>query len=215
MSVQTKICGITTVEGLEAAIAGGADYIGLVFFPKSPRNIDITQAKQLATMARGKVKIVSLVVDADDEALTRIIEEVAPDVLQLHGHESPDRVAEIKKKFGITVMKAIPIATTTDIRVARDYDGVADIILFDAKPSSAELPGGNGRTFDWVALDGVARTLPFMLSGGLSPENVAEAIARTRTVAVDVSSGVEKAPGVKDPELIRRFLQTAKAAKQT
>ncbi|MFA5955269.1 phosphoribosylanthranilate isomerase [Hyphomicrobium sp.] len=216
MSPIAKICGITTPEALDAAIAGGADYIGLVFFAKSPRHLEIARAKALAGLARGRVKIVALTVDASDETLQEIVDEVAPDALQLHGGETPERVAEIKRKFGRAVIKAIPVATAEDASKARDYVGVADVILFDAKASSgADLPGGNGRTFDWSVLEGVSDSIPFMLSGGLDPDNVAEAIAQMHPAAVDVSSGVEMAPGVKDPERIRRFLHVAKTAKQT
>ena len=216
MITAAKICGITTPEALEAAIAGGADYIGLVFFAKSPRHLEIDKAKELARQARGRVKIVALTVDADDETLREIVDEVSPDVLQLHGHEAPTRVAAIKKKFGRAVFKAIPVATQDDADKACDYADAADLILFDAKaPQGAALPGGNGRTFDWNVLDGVSEKLSFMLSGGLQPENVAEAIASTHPLAVDVSSGVESAPGVKDPERIRRFLLAVKTAKQT
>ncbi|MBS0267544.1 MAG: phosphoribosylanthranilate isomerase [Proteobacteria bacterium] len=215
MVTRAKICGITTTEALDAAISGGADYIGLVFFPKSPRHLDIAKAKGLAERARGKARIVALTVDADDAALREIVEEVAPDILQLHGNEAPSRVASIKKQFGREVIKAIAVATADDAAQARGYADVADLILFDAKaPPGAPLPGGNGRAFDWHALDGVAETLPFMLSGGLGPDNVADAIALTHPLAVDVSSGVESAPGIKDPEQIRRFLLAVKAAKQ-
>ncbi|MBS0239378.1 MAG: phosphoribosylanthranilate isomerase [Proteobacteria bacterium] len=215
MVTRAKICGITTSEALDAAISGGAEYIGLVFFPKSPRHLDIAKAKGLAERARGKARIVALTVDADDAALREIVEEVAPDILQLHGKEAPSRVASIKKQFGREVIKAIAVATADDVAQARGYADVADLILFDAKaPPGAPLPGGNGRTFDWHALDGVAETLPFMLSGGLGPDNVADAIALTHPLAVDVSSGVESAPGIKDPEQIRRFLLAVKAAKQ-
>jgi phosphoribosylanthranilate isomerase len=215
MITATKICGITTPEALEAAISGGADYIGLVFCAKSPRHLEIGKASELARQARGRVKIVALTVDADDEALQEIVDEVSPDVLQLHGREAPERVAAIKQRFGCEVIKAISVATADDAGKARDYAEVADLILFDAKaPSGAALPGGNGRTFDWRLLDGVSRDLPFMLSGGLGPDNVIEAIALTHPIAVDVSSGVESAPGVKDAERIRRFLLAAKTAKQ-
>jgi phosphoribosylanthranilate isomerase len=216
MITAAKICGITTPEALEAAIAGGADYIGLVFCTKSPRHIEIEKAKELARQARGRVKIVALTVDANDEALQEIIDEVAPDILQLHGREEPARVAAIKRRFGRDVIKAIPVATADDADKARDYAGAADLILFDAKaPAGATLPGGNGRAFDWNVLDGVSEGLPFMLSGGLQPDNVTEAIALTHPVAVDVSSGVESAPGVKDAEKIRRFLRAVKTGKQS
>jgi phosphoribosylanthranilate isomerase len=215
MITKTKICGITTPEALDAAIAGGADFIGLVFFAKSPRNLEVPVAKELAARARGKVKIVALTVDADDRTLNEIVEEVRPDALQLHGRESPERVAEIKKTFGLPVFKAIPVATAADAAAAQSYTASADLILFDAKPSVTDLPGGNGRTFDWEAVQGISASIPFMLSGGLDAENVVEAIARTHAAAVDVSSGVERAPGVKDPERIRRFLLAVKTGKQT
>lgn len=216
MSIRTKICGITTPDALEAAIQGGADYIGLVFFPKSPRHLDIDRAKTLAERARGAVKVVALTVDADDDTLQEIVDEVAPDILQLHGKETPARVAEIKSKFGRTVIKAIPVAVADDAAMAEPYAGVADLILFDAKAfPGAERPGGNGEAFDWGAIEGLPDTMRFMLSGGLSPDNVAAAIEQTHPVAVDVSSGVETAPGVKDPERIRRFLHAAKTAKQS
>jgi phosphoribosylanthranilate isomerase len=215
MIAEAKICGITTRAALEAAIAGGADFVGLVFCAKSPRNIDIVEAKRLARHARGRVKIVALTVDADDATLTRIIDEVSPDVLQLHGHEDPARVKAIKERFKTPIIKAIAVETADDVEKARAYAGVADLILFDAKaPPGAGRPGGHGRTFDWRTLEGVAGRMPFMLSGGLGPENVQDAIAQTRATAVDVSSGVESAPGIKDPELIRRFLHAVKTAKQ-
>jgi phosphoribosylanthranilate isomerase len=216
MITRTKICGITTLEALEAAISGGADYIGLVFCAKSPRHLEIAQAKKLADLARGKVKIVALTVDADDDTLQEIVDEIIPDILQLHGNEAPERVAVIKTQFGRDVIKAIAVTTADDADRARRYAGAADLILFDAKaPPGATLPGGNGRAFDWHALDRVFETLPFILSGGLGPDNVAAAIALTHPIAVDVSSGVESAPGIKDPEQIRRFLLAVKTAKQT
>jgi phosphoribosylanthranilate isomerase len=216
MITAAKICGITTPEALEAAIAGGADYIGFVFCAKSPRHIEIDKARELAGQARGRAKIVALTVDANDEVLQEIVDEVAPDILQLHGLEAPARVAAIKRRFGRYVIKAIPVATADDADKARDYAGVADLILFDAKaPAGAALPGGNGRAFDWNVLDGISKGLPFMLSGGLQSENVAEAIALTHADAVDVSSGVESAPGVKDAEKIRRFLRAVKTGKQS
>lgn len=215
MSIITKICGITSQDALDAAISGGADCIGLVFFSKSPRHLEISQARDLANRARGKAKVIALTVDAGDEALEEIVQQVAPDALQLHGSETPERVAVIKRRFQREVIKAIPVATADDVARAQDYRGVADLILFDAKGvSGSDLPGGNGRTFDWSALDGWSAEIPFMLSGGLNPENVTAAIARTRPAAVDVSSGVESSPGVKDPQRIHRFLQAAKTAKQ-
>ena len=215
MTIRAKICGITTREALDAAIAGGADYIGLVFCSKSPRHLEITEASELARHARGKVKVVALTVDADDATLAQIVDEVSPDFLQLHGTESSKRVAAIKQRFGRPVIKAIAVATSEDAAGAQHYADTADLILFDAKsPPGATRPGGHGRPFDWQVLAGVAGRMPFMLSGGLGPANVADAIRITGTNAVDVSSGVESAPGVKDLELIRRFLQTVRTAKQ-
>lgn len=219
MTTAVKICGITDEEGLDAALAGGADYIGLVFFPKSPRHLDIARAKQLRDRVprNGTCKVVALVVNPADADLAEIIRVVDPDVIQLHGHEPAERVAEIRARFGKPVMKAVPVATTAEVAAARGYldpGRLADVVLFDAKPDpGATVPGGNGLTFDWHIL-AVAEGSPFALAGGLTPENVAEAIARTKASIVDVSSGVESAPGRKDPELIRRFLHNAKAAKQ-
>lgn len=202
---------------MDAALQGGARYVGLVFFAKSPRNVDLETAKRLAERARGRASIVALVVDADDQTLTRIMESVAPDILQMHGKETPERVAEIARVTNRTVMKAIAVASQADVERAFDYTNAADFILFDAKPPDGPgaLPGGNGISFDWQLIAGVRTPVPFMLSGGLNPDNVVEAIRQTGAGIVDVSSGVESAPGVKDPELIRRFLHAVKTVKQT
>ena len=209
-----KICGLKTMATLNAALDGGADYVGLVFFAKSPRHVTLAQAAILADRASGKVGIVALVVDPEDASIDAIVSEVAPDVFQLHGHESPDRVSAIRSRIGRPVWKAVPVATTADAERANDYAGIADLIVFDAKaPVGAVLPGGNGHAFDWQALDAVKGRLRFMLSGGLNPDNVAQAIAITGATAVDVSSGVETSPGVKDPELIHRFLRAVKQAR--
>ncbi len=217
MTTKVKICGLRTAETLEAALAGGADYVGLVFFARSPRNVSLDEAATLAAMARGRAKVVALVVDADDEALARIAAEVRPDLFQMHGAETPGRVAEIKARHAIPVMKAIKVETAADAREALAFKGAADLILFDAKAPkglAGALPGGNAITFDWRALDGVAAEIgDWMLAGGLTPGNVAEAIRLTQAPAVDVSSGVETAPGEKCTELIRRFLAAAKAGK--
>ena len=214
--IQTKICGLTTEPALAAALDNGATHVGFVFFAKSPRNISHTDAARLANIARGRCKIVALTVDADDAALNAIIEHVSPDVLQLHGHESPERTAAIRSRSGRPVWKAIPVATADDAAGASAYLPAADRILFDAKPprggagpdgKSAPLPGGNGLAFDWSALDSMRGQFPFMLSGGLTSENVTDAIRATSPWGVDVSSGVETSPGVKDPELIQRFLR--------
>jgi phosphoribosylanthranilate isomerase len=211
MATKVKICGLRTETALEAALGGGADYVGLVFFPPSPRNVTPELAGGLAAKARGRAKVVALTVDADDALIDAIVACAAPDLLQLHGRETPARVAEIRTRWGKEVIKAIPVETTGDARGALDYRDVADLILFDARaPAASTRPGGNGAAFDWRSLLGVADDLSFVLSGGLTPDNVAEAISLTRAAVVDVSSGVESRPGEKDPELIRRFLRAAK-----
>jgi phosphoribosylanthranilate isomerase len=220
MTTAVKICGMTDETSLDAALAGGVDYIGLVFFPKSPRHLDLARAKALRAMVpNGTCKAVALVVDPSDDELAEIISVVGPDIIQLHGHETVERVAEIRAKFGTQIWKAVPVATAADVEAARSYlapGRLADILLFDAKPDpKAKLPGGNGLAFDWHILQGLKARLAFALAGGLTSENVAEAVERTGATIVDVSSGVESAPGRKDPELIGRFLRNAKAAKQS
>lgn len=216
MTVGAKICGITTDAALDAALDGGARFIGLVFYPKSPRNIDITTAAALAARARGRAQVVALVVDPDDEVLGEIIDAVAPDMIQLHGKETPARVAEIAKLFQRPLIKAIAVGTRDDTVRALEYVSSCQLILFDAKPPKEPdaLPGGNGLVFDWNMIAEVSDRVPYMLSGGLTPDNVADAIRQTGAKLVDVSSGVETAPGRKDPELIRRFLHAVKNAKQ-
>lgn len=215
MTIAVKICGINTEAALDAALDSGADYLGLVFFPRSPRHISFETAAQLASRARGQASIVALTVDAGDAALAEIVARVEPDVLQLHGGESPERVREVGARFNLPTIKAIKVETRADAESARGYAGAASLILFDAKPSRAgALPGGNGLPFDWRVLDGIRDEVPFMLSGGLTPDNVTEAIRVTGASAVDVSSGVEVRPGEKGLELIRRFLRAAKTAKQ-
>lgn len=215
MATEVKICGLKTVEAVDAALDGGADYIGFVFFPSSPRHVDAVTALKLADRARGQAKIVALFVDPDDKVLDNIVDKVQPDMIQLHGDESAPRVREIKRRCHLPVIKAIRVGTSVDATRALRYNESADLILFDAHPpKGATLPGGNGTAFNWCALSDVKGRMTFMLSGGLTPENVGDAILRTGADAVDVSSGVETAPGIKDPELIRRFLTAAKAAKQ-
>ena len=200
---------------MSAALDAGADFVGLVFFPPSPRNLDVTAARALAEMARGRAGIVALTVDADNALIDAIAATLQPDVFQLHGSESPARAADVRSRTGAAVMKAVKVATAEDAETAFDYaapNGPCDIILFDAKaPKDAVLPGGNGLTFDWRALEAVRGRLDYMLSGGLTPENVANAIHLTGATMVDVSSGVEHAPGEKDPARIRAFLAAAKA----
>jgi phosphoribosylanthranilate isomerase len=220
MTTKAKICGIKSEAALNVALEAGADYVGLVFFPASPRNVDFETAKALAGRAREKASavIVALLVDADDELIDRVASEVAPGMLQLHGAERPERVEEIRSRWDLPIMKAVGVADAADISQADQYLSPgkrADIILYDAKPprDGRALPGGNGLSFDWRMLEGVADRHAFALAGGLTPENVAAAIRLTGAAIVDVSSGVECAPGEKDPELIRRFLRAAKAAK--
>ncbi len=210
---KVKVCGLTSLETMAAAVDYGADYVGLVFYAPSPRNVDAATAAGLASVARGRSLIVALTVDADDLEIAGIIDKVKPDVLQLHGRETPQRVADVKQRFSLPIIKAIAVATVDDVKRAENFTASADLILFDAKPpKDALLPGGNGVAFDWSVLEIVRNRFAFMLSGGLNSGNVNEAIARTTPTAVDVSSGVEIAPGVKDVALIRRFLQTVKTA---
>lgn len=213
MTVKVKICGVRTPAILEAAAAAGADFVGLVFFAKSPRNLGLPEAAGLAQAARGRLGTVAVMVDPDDALVDQVAGTVRPDFLQLHGHESPERVAAIKARASLPVIKAIPVAATTDVSGASAYLGIADQILFDAKAApDASLPGGNGVPFDWRMLAD-ARP-PFGLSGGLNPENIAEAVSLTGAGLVDVSSGVETALGVKDEALIKDFIQAARGAAQ-
>ena len=208
---KVKICGLSTVETMKVAIDAGAEMVGLVFYPKSPRNVSLEQAAALAAQARGRAKVVALVVDADDASLMSIVNAVKPDYLQAHGSETPERVAEITRLFGVSVIKAIKVKDTSDVASAKAYMDVAALILFDAKAPEDLLPGGNGLSFDWNLLKG--KDGLFMLSGGLTPDNVVGAIRLTRAPIVDVSSGVETLPGQKDIHLIRKFIEAAKSAR--
>lgn len=213
MSVQVKICGLSTPDTLAAALAHGADYVGLNFFPPSPRYVTPARAAALAAMARGRTRVVALVVDADDSLLKDIASAAKPDCFQLHGHETPERVAAIKALTGKPVIKAIRVGGPEDVAQAAAYVDVADLLLFDARaPATLKnaLPGGNGIPFDWSLLEGKRG---FMLSGGLTAGNVAEAIRVTGAPMVDVSSGVESAPGKKDINLIAKFIEAARAAR--
>jgi phosphoribosylanthranilate isomerase len=195
---------------MEAALDAGADFVGLVFFAKSPRNVTLKQAKTLAAQARGRAKIVTLVVDADNALLDAIAGDVVPDLFQAHGKETPERLVEMRKRTGIPVYKAVRVATVEHVKAAQAFTS-SPFILYDAMPpEGAVLPGGNGLAFDWTILKEAPK--PFMLAGGLNPKNVAEAIAATQASMVDVSSGVESAPGVKDAKLIAKFIEAAKAA---
>ena len=213
MSLLVKICGLTTPATLDAALDGGADMVGFVFFPPSPRHIDLTRAREFGRRAKGRALKVALSVDADDALLENIIETLRPDILQLHGHESIARIRDIKRQFGLPVMKALAVETSADLAVLPGYAAVADRILFDAKPpKDATRPGGLGAVFDWTLLSQLDLTIPFMVSGGLHEANVAEALRVTRAGGVDVSSGVESAPGVKDAAMIHAFIRAARAS---
>ncbi|MDC1231345.1 phosphoribosylanthranilate isomerase [Octadecabacter sp.] len=211
--VKVKICGLRTVTDVMAAADAGASYVGFVFFPKSPRNVTIDEAAALAIEVPMGVAKVALVVNADDAFLDALTAKVPLDMLQLHGSETPARVAEVKARYSLPVMKAIGISTAADLEKIDTYAAVADQLLIDAKPpKDANLPGGNGNAFDWQLLAGRKYwTKPWMLAGGLTMDNVASAIATTGATQVDLSSGVESAPGVKDPALIHAFIAAARA----
>lgn len=213
MSLAIKICGLKTPEALDVALESGADMVGFVFFGPSPRNLAISASRALGVQAQGRAAKVALTVNANDQTLHAIVAALKPDMLQLHGNEPPERVAVVRSRFGLPVMKALPIAVRADLSPIRQYSNVADCLLFDARPSSGDTrPGGLGKVFDWTLLTGLNATVPFMLSGGLDAGNVAEAVRITRAPGVDVSSGVERSPGEKDPDKIRAFIRAARAA---
>ena len=210
--VSVKICGLATVDDVRACADAGANYMGLVFFEKSPRNITIPAARELALAAPLGLAKVALVVNPSDAELDAITASVPLDMLQLHGRETPERVAEVKARYGLPVMKAVGIADKDDLPKLESYFGVADQILVDAKPpKGGELPGGNGLSFDWRLIAGRRWPCPWMLAGGLTPENVAQAVKMTGAKQVDVSSGVEDAPGQKNAELIQKFVQSSRS----
>ncbi|MEO9683231.1 MAG: phosphoribosylanthranilate isomerase [Tateyamaria sp.] len=210
-SVSVKICGLSRPEDVSAAAEAGAAYVGLVFFEKSPRHVSLNVARALALEVPVGIAKVALVVNADDAALDALTATVPIDVLQLHGAETPQRVADVKARYGLPVMKAVGVADASDLPTLDSYAGVADQLLVDAKPpKGADLPGGNGLAFDWRLIAGRRWPVPWMLAGGLTPDNVAEAIRLTGAAQVDVSSGVESAPGVKDAELVRAFVAAAR-----
>jgi phosphoribosylanthranilate isomerase len=213
MPLLVKICGLKTPQALDVALDSGADLVGFVFFPPSPRNLGYEAARTLGQRVKGRAGKVALTVDATDEMLAEIISALQPDMLQLHGTETPDRVVVVRTRFGLPVMKALPIAERADLSPIHLYAKVADQIIFDARaPREATRPGGLGKPFDWHLLENVDPGVPFMLSGGLDAGNVAEALSITRAPGVDVSSGVERAPGEKDPDKIRAFIRAARAA---
>jgi phosphoribosylanthranilate isomerase len=213
MPLLVKICGLKTPDALDAALDAGADMVGFVFFPPSPRNLGLEAARVLGARVKGRAKKVALSVDATDAELAAAVEALKPDMLQLHGKETPERVVAVHSRFGLPVMKALPIEQKSDLSPIHLYAKVADWLLFDGRaPRDATRPGGLGKTFDWSLLENISPGVPFMLSGGLDAGNVAEALRITRAQAVDVSSGVEQAPGEKDPDKIRAFIRAARIA---
>ncbi len=213
MPTEVKICGLSDEESVDAALRAGADYVGFVFFPPSPRNVALDRAAELARRARGRADIVALTVDADDALLHAIAETLRPDLLQLHGRESPQRAAAIRALTGRPIMKAFGVAARGDLAALSAH--AADRFLLDARPPpDATRPGGNGAAFDWAILQGFSCGRPWLLSGGLTPANVAEALAAAGAAGVDVSSGVESAPGKKDPALIRAFVAAVREAER-
>ena len=216
MSLIVKICGLSTRETLDAALDAGADMVGFVFFPASPRHLGLETARDLGKQVQRRASKVALTVDADDATLANAIEALQPDMLQLHGSETVARLRDIKQKFGLPVMKVIAVQTMADLVSVPGYAAVADSILFDARaPGDATRPGGLGAAFDWHVLDDLKLELPFMVSGGLNAHNLAEAVRVTRAGGVDVSSGVERATGLKDPEMIGAFVRAARAIEFT
>lgn len=213
MPLTVKICGLKTPEALDVALESGADLVGFVFFAASPRHLGLAAARLLGERVKGRAGKVALTVDADDETLRAVVEALKPDMLQLHGSEPPEGVTALRARFGLPVMKALPIAERNDLSRIDLYKKVVDRLIFDARaPQDATRPGGLGQPFDWTLLKGIDAGVPFMLSGGLDAGNVAKALRITRAPGVDVSSGVERAPGVKDPDKIRAFIRAARAA---
>jgi phosphoribosylanthranilate isomerase len=208
-----KICGLSDTAGLDAALAAGADMVGFVFFDPSPRHVPLDRARALGAHVAGRARKVALTVDADDAGLAAVIEALAPDILQLHGAETPERVTYVRARFGLPIMRAIGLGTRDDLAGVARFDAVADHLLFDARaPEDAVLPGGNGAAFDWSLLRAVTARKPWLLAGGLHCDNVAAALGATGARGLDVSSGVETGPGVKDPRKIARFVAQARRA---
>ena len=210
-TASAKICGLTTPEAVKAALDGGAAYLGFVFFPASPRNLDPETARRLAEPVRGPVKICAVTVDPTDAELDVIAAVLQPDLIQVHGREDPGRVRAIAARTGAGVIKALPVSGAADLHAAQTFDGVASHLMFDAKPpKDATRPGGVGASFDWTLLAGRRFERPWFLAGGLDPWNVSEAVTQSGAPIVDVSSGVERGPGLKDPALISAFLEAVK-----
>jgi phosphoribosylanthranilate isomerase len=215
MPLLVKICGIKTMAIMEAALDAGADMVGVVFFEKSPRHVSLATACTLSGRTCGRAAVVALAVDPQDDFLALMMRDLKPDLLQLHGKETPERVADIRTRFKVRVMKAVGVGQRSDLDALPAYAAVSDMLLVDAKPpKDAALPGGNGVAFDWDLVAGLDPGRPVMLSGGLDPDNVADAVRRTRLAGVDVSSGVETAPGVKDADKIRAFVAAARRAER-
>ncbi len=213
MSVQAKICGITTPEAASAALSGGAAFLGFVFFEKSPRNVAPEAAERLAQPVRGRARIVALLVDPSDAELDRVNSILKPDLIQLHGKETPARVREVGQRTGAGIIKALPVSEASDLNAAAEFETVVDHLMFDTKPAKdAERPGGSGRAFDWTLLSGRRFQRPWLLAGGLDPWNLQEAVQQSGARLLDVSSGVERGPGLKDAALITAFLNAAKGA---
>lgn len=213
MKTQVKICGLKTAEAAERAVALGASHVGFIFFPKSPRNIEPDDAGRIADRIRGQAKIVAVSVNADNDELDEIVSALNPDILQLHGSEDADRLLTVKAIYGLPVMKAFSVREASDLEKIDAYIGIADRFLFDAKPpKGSELPGGNGVSFDWKLLDALDGSVDYMLSGGLNADNIGEAMAQTSARAIDISSGVESAPGVKDLKLMESFFNAVRQA---
>ena len=213
MKTQVKICGLKTAEAAERAVALGASHVGFIFFPKSPRNIEPDDAGRIADRIRGQAKIVAVTVNADNDELDEIVSALNPDILQLHGSEDADRLLTVKAMYGLPVMKAFSVREASDLEKIDAYIGIADRFLFDAKPpKGSDLPGGNGVSFDWQLLDALDGSVDYMLSGGLNADNIGEAMAQTSARAIDISSGVESAPGVKDLKLMESFFNAVRQA---
>ncbi|MDM9649859.1 phosphoribosylanthranilate isomerase [Rhizobium sp. S163] len=213
MKPDIKICGLKTAEAIDRAVTRGATHIGFIFFEKSPRYIEPDDAAKLADRVRGRAKIVAVVVNPTNDDLDEIVATLRPDILQLHGDESPERVLTIKAVYALPVMKAFSIRTADDLKRVEAYIGIADRFLFDAKPpKGSELPGGNGVSFDWTLLSWLDGTVDYMLSGGLNKDNIAEALAITKAPGLDASSGLESAPGVKSVALIDEFFDAVEQA---
>lgn len=212
--MDVKICGLKTEETLAAALAGGATHVGFIFFPRSPRYVEPARAAELRKAALGRAAAVAVTVDADDTLLDRIVSQMRPDMLQLHGRETPARARDVRARYGLPVMKALPLGAGGDLDAVGPFAGVVDRFLFDARPpAGSELPGGNGVAFDWRILSGLDASVDYMLSGGLNAGNIGEALRLARPPGIDVSSGVESSPGVKEAALIDGFFRAVRAAR--